>query len=169
MLGEPGVGGRDRRCECIDRTPQALARLALLRRLGRELLAEFGEPLEDGALDRPSRGLSERVELFHSAGQLRDLRRKPAQRFFVGLTRGDLREPRGQPLVRNPGHLRVGVSQPEELVEPPRQRARLDMKRLGRLLRTGERRGCGLVHVLEPLLDRGESVELSLQSGFEGG
>ena len=43
------------------------------------------------------------------------------------------------------------------------------MKRLGRLLRTGERRGCGLVHVLEPLLDRGESVELSLQSGFEGG
>ena len=61
------------------------------------------------------------------------------------------------------------MSQPEELVEPPRQRARLDMKRLGRFLRTGERRGCGLVHVLEPLLDRDGGVELSLESGVERG
>ena len=43
------------------------------------------------------------------------------------------------------------------------------MKRLGRLLSTGERCGCGLLHVLEPLLDGSGGGELGLESGFEGG
>ena len=125
--------------------------------LRREPLPEVGEPLEDGALDGPRRLLADRVEPLEPPGELRDLRREPVEHFLVRLARGELLEPRREPLVRNPRHLCVGVAQPEELVEPAGERADLDVELGRRLLGAGERRRSGLLHLVEPTLQRSAS------------
>ena len=76
--------------------------------------------------------------------------------------RNEILHSRGEPLVRNPRHLRIGVAQAEELVEASLQRAGLDVKLGHRLPGAGQRRRCILLHLREPPLQRGGLVELCL-------